>query len=92
MGIDRPELKHIFNSTSNIGPYTVQDFVSKLIERHRRLVKRDDLGAIISCFSKLQDAAGIDQGIVQHTPPPFMPLRMCCYFFFHFGFRCKNGG
>eukprot|EP01064_Diplonema_japonicum_P007673 TRINITY_DN1530_c0_g3_i2.p1 TRINITY_DN1530_c0_g3~~TRINITY_DN1530_c0_g3_i2.p1 ORF type:complete len:424 (+),score=107.25 TRINITY_DN1530_c0_g3_i2:3-1274(+) len=76
MGIERPELKHIFTSSSGVGPWKISDFVTKVIQRHLELIEYDDQGseALVACFDKLQDAAGIDQGVVHHVMQPFMPL------------------
>eukprot|EP01059_Diplonema_ambulator_P035182 TRINITY_DN8194_c0_g4_i1.p1 TRINITY_DN8194_c0_g4~~TRINITY_DN8194_c0_g4_i1.p1 ORF type:complete len:1520 (+),score=474.87 TRINITY_DN8194_c0_g4_i1:156-4562(+) len=76
MGIERPELKHIFTSTSGVGPWKISDFVTKVIQRHLELIELEDQGseAIVACFDKLQDAAGIDQGMVHHVMQPFLPL------------------
>eukprot|EP00755_Sulcionema_specki_P025614 Sspe_Gene.15739::Locus_5491_Transcript_1_1_Confidence_1.000_Length_4857::g.15739::m.15739/K14312/NUP155, NUP170, NUP157; nuclear pore complex protein Nup155 len=75
-GLERPELKHIFTSTSSVGPWKVSDFVCKVVERHHELVHTLGVDAIVLCFKKLQDAAGIDQGIIHHIEPTFMPLQL----------------
>ena len=74
LGIERPELKQIIKA--NIPQMKVADFVIKSITKHMELIDTQGQDAISNAFARLQDAAGVDQGITHHIEPRFLSLQL----------------